>query len=135
MIKAIPEFPNYFIEDSGDVWTNVPHGPKGKNNEHKELRKVKPRPGKTGYMRVYMRHTSGKRKDRYVHRLVAEAFIPKELNKTHIDHLDFNRANNSSTNLRWVTVEENAKRTLEEGHLIRNAKGMFVSNYNPNELR
>lgn len=56
-----------------------------------------------GYRRV-----SIKCKTYYVHRLVAETFIPNPDNKPSIDHIDRNRANNDVSNLRWVTTKENA---------------------------
>lgn len=45
----------------------------------------------------------------FVHRLVAEAFIPKEKNKEFVNHKDFNRKNNYVENLEWVTTRENCK--------------------------
>ena len=43
----------------------------------------------------------------YVHRMVAELFIPNPENKPYIDHIDGNRYNNKVTNLRWATPSEN----------------------------
>lgn len=48
-----------------------------------------------------------KNKRYYVHRIVAETFIPNPDNKPYIDHIDRNPSNNSIENLRWVTVSEN----------------------------
>lgn len=45
----------------------------------------------------------------YVHRLVAEAWIPNPNNYETVDHLDRNKHNNSVDNLRWCTLEENQK--------------------------
>lgn len=42
-----------------------------------------------------------------VHRLVAKAFAPNPENKSEVDHIDANRSNNISSNLRWVTHKEN----------------------------
>ena len=59
-----------------------------------------------GYV-VVMLFKNGKHKNCKVHRLVAEAFIPKPENKPCIDHIDTNRENNCVENLRWVTYQEN----------------------------
>lgn len=48
-----------------------------------------------------------KRKFLYIHRLMAETFIPQEEGKTVVDHIDKNTRNNSLENLRWVTPSEN----------------------------
>lgn len=56
-----------------------------------------------GYMQVCL----GRGKNRYVHRLVAEAFIPNPENKPEIDHVDGDRVNNNVANLRWVNRSEN----------------------------
>lgn len=48
-----------------------------------------------------------------VHRLVAENFVkkPKTDKTLQIDHIDRNKMNNDSKNLRWVTAAENRKNT------------------------
>ena len=43
----------------------------------------------------------------YVHRMVAETFIPNPENKPFVDHIDTNKLNNNANNLRWVTYKEN----------------------------
>lgn len=42
-----------------------------------------------------------------VHRLVAEAFIPKINGKNFVNHIDFNPLNNTVLNLEWCTQKEN----------------------------
>lgn len=43
----------------------------------------------------------------YVHRLVADAFIPNPQNYTEINHLDENKKNNCASNLEWTTRKGN----------------------------
>lgn len=60
----------------------------------------------TGYARVFL-HIKKYKVRKFVHRLVAEAFIPNIENKPTIDHIDTNPLNNNFTNLRWCTQKEN----------------------------
>ena len=59
-----------------------------------------------GYLGVQI---NGKR--HYVHRLVAQTFIPNPQNKPQIDHIDRCPSNNNVENLRWVTNRENTRNT------------------------
>ena len=55
---------------------------------------------RTGYLRVYL--FNNKKKKRYfIHRLVAEAFLPKKQGKDFVNHKDGNKQNNCLSNLEW----------------------------------
>lgn len=58
----------------------------------------------------------GVQRPSYVHRLVAETFIPNPNNLPEIDHIDAVRTNNKISNLRWVTRRENNDHVVELGH-------------------
>jgi hypothetical protein len=62
---------------------------------------------KSGYHRVNLYNESGM-KSKFVHRLVAEAFIPNTDNKPEVNHIDEDKTNNSVDNLNWMTRLENA---------------------------
>lgn len=61
---------------------------------------------RTGYLRVYL-YSEGKKKRYFLHRLVAETFIPNPENKPQVNHKDGNKQNNELSNLEWVTCSEN----------------------------
>ena len=62
---------------------------------------------RTGYVRAILFNGNGKIKRYFVHRLVAEAFIPNPENKPHVNHIDGDKTNNCVDNLEWVTRSEN----------------------------
>ena len=92
IIKDIPGFESYQITSWGRVLHNG-----------KELHPYKHH---KGYLRVDL-HNGSERKHFKVHRLVAGAFIPNPLGKPQVNHIDGNKANNSFSNLEWVTNKEN----------------------------
>lgn len=68
----------------------------------------------------------GKPKDFLVHRLVAEAFIPKIEGKEHVNHLDGNPKNNHVSNLEWCDYKENANHAFNNDLMTCNDKVILV---------
>ncbi len=130
MIKPIIDYKGYFISDDGNVYCNLGQGNRNRNKTI-ELYKINPRLTKNGYARIYARQNStNKRKDLYIHRLVAQYFLPNPENKKYVNHKNCIRSDNRVENLEWCTAKENTDYTLQIEHVIRNFDGTYKSNYN-----
>lgn len=93
--RAIPCDNIYLISTLGKIW----------NVDRQEY--VKPSRTKSGYYRVNLPF-GGKFYNCYVHRLVAQAFIPNPENKPHVNHINEDKSLNVAANLEWATAKENA---------------------------
>lgn len=108
IIKSnIPGFENYYVTPDGKVF-NLNTGLCLKFRKHPH-----------GYFRVCL-YGNKKPKMKLVHRLVAGTYIPNPNNLPCVMHLDDNPTNNSISNLRWATHQENMKDRNSKG---RQAKG------------
>ena len=76
-----------------------------------------------GYKRICLYNSCGEDKKWFVHRLVAEAFIPNPENKPYIDHINTIRDDNRVENLRWVTASENQRNPLTNESRSESLKG------------
>ena len=110
--KLIQGFPNYRVREDGVIESCY----KFKTNIPTDVwREVKPVYDKTcGYLIVTLCH-EGVRKNKRVHRLIAESFIPNPQNKAHVNHIDGNKLNNTVTNLEWNTPKENTNHSIKLG--------------------
>jgi hypothetical protein len=63
----------------------------------------------------------------FVHRLVAEHFIPNPDELPQVNHKDGDKANNAASNLEWMTAQENCRHALAEG-LYEQARGEDCGN-------
>ena len=52
----------------------------------------------------------------FIHRAVAELFVPNPDNKPFVDHINTNPLDNRAENLRWVTAKENSNNPLTVKH-------------------
>jgi hypothetical protein len=63
---------------------------------------------------------------KYVHRLVAETFIPNPENKDFVTHIDYDRKNNHLENLMWCTKKEIIDRARNAGRFNINSNRVTV---------
>lgn len=84
----------YAVTEEGQVWS------------YRSNKFLKSNPDKDGYLKIGL-YKEKNRKYFFLHRLVAEAYIPNPENKPQVNHKDENKQNNNINNLEWFTVKEN----------------------------
>lgn len=110
--KQIKDFPNYWVTTEGRVWSEY------------SKRWLTPTIDTRGnHKRMYV--SLGRSNKKYIHRLVAETFIPNPSNLPEVDHKDANGLNNNVSNLQWVTHNENLNNPETLEHVKQNT-GYFV---------
>ena len=83
------------------------------------------RKGGNGYLYLCASdRTSGRRENIYVHRLVAELWVPNATGKPCVNHLDEDVTNNRFDNLAWCTVKENINYGNHNKRISESRKGM-----------
>lgn len=103
---AIKDFPGYYVTDAGDVYSRNYNGTG-------RIKKLKQEHCKNGYKRVTF-CVNGKTTRRFVHRLVAEAFIPNPQNKCDVNHKNGIRDDNKVNNIEWMSRAENIKHAYKD---------------------
>ena len=72
---------------------------------------------KSGYHGVSLR-IDGTTRQFQVHRLVGQAFIPKQNDNLEINHINNRRGDNRVENLEWVTRKENVVHSIKYGNVL-----------------
>jgi hypothetical protein len=102
-LREVPGYPKYKVSDTGEVYSYVVSA---------EGRRKKTVVGKDGYERVSLVRDSGVNDTRYVHRIVAEAFLERKEGCEDVNHKDMVKTNNRVENLEWVTHRENLMKAV-----------------------
>lgn len=126
--KDISDYKGYYqVSNFGNVKSMeriVERKNNGTGNLPLKSRILSPTTYPKGYKKVTLRKNNIS-KSFFIHRLVAEAFIPNPNNYPYVNHKDENPSNNHSDNLEWCTNEYNMSYgTL--GHRISLAKSKQV---------
>lgn len=97
-MKPIEYKENYLVYPDGRIWLK-------KSNRFAKLTKHK-----TGYLLVYINN-----KGEWVHRIIAQCFIPNPENKPEVNHINKknSKTDNRVENLEWSTSKENKKHSRE----------------------
>ena len=114
--KYLPEFgKTYLLNKIGIVFST----------KSKKLSSVvKSRIDRAGYKTVRL-YKDGKTYTKYLHRLIAENFIPNESNKSQVNHKNGNKTDNWYENLEWVTPSENVQHAYDKKLIKNKAKAVF----------
>ena len=118
----------YKISDTGEVWSKdrLCVDSKGRKRFRKG-QKLNPDIASNGYYRVTLAK-NGKKVQKYLHRLLAEYFIPNPDNLPQVNHKDGNKLNCCIENLEWVSARENTIHAYKHG-LIKHVRGERHPNY------
>lgn len=108
VFKRIPEYPDYFASNLGNIMSFRRYKSQGKILSAKKE--------KGGYLSVNIT-TNNWSKCKKVHRLVAMAWLNKIDGKNYINHKDYDPSNNKPENLEWCTIKENNAHRIINGRV------------------
>lgn len=106
--KPIPSAPGYEVSDDGRVRSLG-----GPRKFGSQTRIAPPcerilQPHSAGYLQLVIRG-----RNYFVHRLVAEAFVPKILGRTDVNHKNGDKHDNRAGNLEWATRQQNIRHSVD----------------------
>lgn len=84
-----------------------------------DIKLLKPFDNGNGYLVISLASGGTKRKNFYIHRLVASTFIPNPNLYPQVNHIDFNKKNNAVDNLEWCTPAQNTRHSSANMHKPR----------------
>lgn len=109
---------SYIVYSDGRVWSELRN------------RFIKAVPIGNGYERVSI-HS----KPMYLHRVVAETFLPNSENKKTVNHKNGNKTDNRVENLEWATYSENMRHAFDNGLMPKSIGNPNLWKYAKNQGR
>ena len=103
--KTIEEATNYEVSNLGNI----------RNTKSGQV--LNPGVSGNGYKQVSLKmKDTGKFCKRYVHRLVAQYWLPNPENKREVNHKNLDKTDNRVENLEWVTSSDNQKHKYQNSN-------------------
>jgi hypothetical protein len=118
-MKKIKNFENYQIDTDGNVYRTY------KNGKIKKLSAFLSGPKNKQYLTVAL-FKDNKKKNKKIHRLLAEAYLKGFTEDCVIDHIDRDKLNNSLTNLRVADYYINNQNVDCTGYYLNLEKNKWV---------
>lgn len=104
MTRDIPGYEGlYGVDEVGNVWS------------HRNKLILKPYVNTGGYLKVNL-CKPGKMEHKYIHRLVAEAFVENPLQHNVVNHINADPQDNRASNLEWCDQGYNIRYSREMGN-------------------
>ena len=119
--KTLERIPKYEVSNYGKI----------RSTKNEKVKLLKVCVNNWGYELVCL-SDGKKRYTSYIHRLVAEVFIPTTNKALVVNHKDKNKKNNIVNNLEWTTVMENmwhrddTEKYLKTSKILEMCKGMTI---------
>ncbi|MFQ5769055.1 MAG: HNH endonuclease signature motif containing protein [bacterium] len=139
-IKEIPNFPGYWADIDGNIWSSKKRVKSQKSNKgwiniNKPIKKLTYVMNTSGYLQVGL-HKKGKFIVERIHRLILETFVgtcPQDMECCHGNGI---RTDNRLENLRWGTRADNIRDAINHGnHYCLKQKGEAHHNVKLNEFQ
>lgn len=80
----------------------------GKVYSYRSKKFLKPKQTRQGYLQVELCR-NGSKESKYIHRLVAETYIPNPLGLSEVNHKNEIKTDNYINNLEWISHEDNMR--------------------------
>jgi len=108
-MKEIPGYAGlYAVDECGAVWSLL-------HTSSRRKGQIKPYTNTGGYQRVNLYDNAGNVKKHYVHRLVAQTYLPNPLKLPAVNHINANKRDNSIGNLEWCDAKYNIAESRKLG--------------------